>query len=417
MKMKKLLLIIAVIGIAFNGLSYTYPEHVLFGNFARTILSEDITAIETDFSVVTVTNFPTIATTNQYYYLVCLRGTDNAKEIIKVTSVDTTNKVLTVVRAQESTTAITFSTNDRVELWITASGLNDRYSEGKGYTDAEVTEASVITTSNITDYAVTTAKLATNAVTSIKIADGTIVAGDIADGAVITAKLPDNAVTTAKILDDNVTTDKIADSNVTKAKIVNVANYKVLGNVSGVSAAPAEVGILDEDDMSSNSATNLVTQQSVKAYVDAHGVVQVVNIQDGVHRNNVALTATTRDNDIPQIGEGALAMTLAITPTSATNKLKIDVVAMMSAAGTYYVASLFQDATAGALACGVDEVDANDLVGVTFTHYMTAGTTSETTFTVRISSNSTDAALNGVDAGSFYGGTLASSITITEFEQ
>jgi hypothetical protein len=62
---------------------------------------------------------------------------------------------------------------------------------------------------------------------------------------------------------------KIADANVTKAKIENVADYKVLGNVSGTAAAPQEVAILDEDTMSSNSATSLATQQSIKAYVDS----------------------------------------------------------------------------------------------------------------------------------------------------
>ena len=80
----------------------------------------------------------------------------------------------------------------------------------------------------------------------------------VADSGVSTAKIAANAVTTAKIL----------DANVTKAKIEDVADYKVLGNVSGTAAAPAEVSILDEDDMTSDSATALATQQSIKAYVD-----------------------------------------------------------------------------------------------------------------------------------------------------
>ena len=78
----------------------------------------------------------------------------------------------------------------------------------------------------------------------------------------------DSGVSTAKIAADAVTTAKILDANVTKAKIEDVADYKVLGNVSGTAAAPAEVSILDEDDMVSNSATALATQQSIKAYVD-----------------------------------------------------------------------------------------------------------------------------------------------------
>ena len=71
------------------------------------------------------------------------------------------------------------------------------------------------------------------------------------------------------VADSGIATAKIADSNVTKAKIENVANMKALGNTSGSAAAPQEVAILDEDTMSSDSATSLATQQSIKAYVTA----------------------------------------------------------------------------------------------------------------------------------------------------
>ena len=70
------------------------------------------------------------------------------------------------------------------------------------------------------------------------------------------------------VRDTGITTAKIADSNVTKSKIENVANMKVLGNTSGSAAAPQEVAILDENNMSTDSDTSLATQQSIKAYVD-----------------------------------------------------------------------------------------------------------------------------------------------------
>lgn len=88
----------------------------------------------------------------------------------------------------------------------------------------------------------------------------------ISGGAII---VKDLGISAGKIAASAVTTAKIADSNVTKAKIENVANLKVLGNVSGSAAAPAEVAILDEDNMASNSATSLATQQSIKAYADS----------------------------------------------------------------------------------------------------------------------------------------------------
>jgi len=115
----------------------------------------------------------------------------------------------------------------------------------------------------VKDGGITTGKLADSTsaatgVTSVK----------IATSAVTAAKIGTNAVTTVKILDANVTTAKILDANVTKAKIENLTDYTVLGNVSGGAAAPAEVTILDEDTLVTDSATALATQQSIKAYVD-----------------------------------------------------------------------------------------------------------------------------------------------------
>jgi len=50
----------------------------------------------------------------------------------------------------------------------------------------------------------------------------------------------------------------------------SIANLRALGNVSGGSAAPVAIEIKDEDAMTSNSATALATQQSIKAYVDSN---------------------------------------------------------------------------------------------------------------------------------------------------
>ena len=128
------------------------------------------------------------------------------------------------------------------------------------------------------DGGITTGKLATSTgagdgVTTAKIATAAVTAAKIGTNAVTTVKILDANVTTAKILDANVTTAKIADANVTKAKIENLTDYTVLGNVSGGAAAPAEVTILDEDTLVTDSATALATQQSIKAYVDNSAAV------------------------------------------------------------------------------------------------------------------------------------------------
>lgn len=88
----------------------------------------------------------------------------------------------------------------------------------------------------------------------------------IKDLGVTSAKLAANSVVTSKLPNSTSATD-----GVTYAKIQQVASMKVLGNTSGSAAAPAEVSILDEDTMVSDSAVAIPTQQSVKAYVDTVG--------------------------------------------------------------------------------------------------------------------------------------------------
>jgi hypothetical protein len=147
--------------------------------------------------------------------------------------------------------------------------------------------------------------------------------------------------------------------------------------------------------------------------------VQVVNTQSGA-----VATGTTQipaDNTVPQITEGDEYMTLAITPKSATNKLKIEVVwnGAHSSTASQITAALFQDTTANALAAGWGgrRSAANAESQITFTHYMTAGTTSSTTFRVRAGTGTAGTTtFNGANAGRIYGGVMASSITITEIK-
>ena len=105
--------------------------------------------------------------------------------------------------------------------------------------------------------------------------------------------IKDLGVSTGKLAASAVTTAKITDSNVTKAKIENLADYKVLGNVSGGAAAPAEVAILDEDNMSSNSATSLATQQSIKAYVDTQLTAEDLDFAGDSGSSSVDLDSQT----------------------------------------------------------------------------------------------------------------------------
>ena len=151
---------------------------------------------------------------------------------------------------------------------------------------------------------------------------------------------------------------------------------------------------------------------------DVGKVVQVVNYQ-----TNAASTGTTiipRDDTIPQNTEGAEFMTLAITPTSSTNILIIEVLAQLSPSviGTQLSAALFQDATAGALVTGSQYTPgAGQSKAVPIGYRMVAGTTSATTFKVRCGQSSAGTiTFNGSGGSRLMGGTYYSFIRITEIE-
>ena len=132
-------------------------------------------------------------------------------------------------------------------------------------------------------------------------------------------------------------------------------------------------------------------------------------------------TTTPLDDTIPQNTEGDQYMSLAITPKSATSILEITIslgAIGSSASGGATTIALHQDTTANALASWVlqDSAQANSAAGGTYTFYMTSGTTSATTFKVRLGkSAAATTTFNGLASARLYGGVCASSIVIKEY--
>lgn len=147
-------------------------------------------------------------------------------------------------------------------------------------------------------------------------------------------------------------------------------------------------------------------------------VLQVVNTQTGAV--STGTTQIPNDDTIPQQStEGTQFMSLSVTPKSATNKLKITVITQVSLSGTgTSTTALFQDSAENAIACTRTTVAANGYMYTnTLVHYMTAGTTSATTFKVKIGPDSAlTVTFNGSAGAGKMGGTLASSITIEEIQ-
>lgn len=144
--------------------------------------------------------------------------------------------------------------------------------------------------------------------------------------------------------------------------------------------------------------------------------VFVQQVSTIVSSTSSGTTAIPFDDTIPQNTEGDERMTLSITPTSATNKLIIRVVVQATnSANVTCSAALFQDSTAGALAAACGQVGASTVAGqITLFYSMLAGTTSATTFKVRVGSASGTTYFNGTSAGRLFGGVACSSIQIEE---
>jgi hypothetical protein len=160
-------------------------------------------------------------------------------------------------------------------------------------------------------------------------------------------------------------------------------------------------------------------------------VVQKVFVESTTKATSTVVWPSGRpwDNTIPQIDEGVETMTLAITPTNASNKLHIEArqICSNSTATENQAMMLFQDTTANALA-GTSQQQQGAVrdngCGLILNHYMTAGTTSETTFRIRIGNgsythNHTGGTMtfNGVadSVSTMLGGVMTSQIMITEY--
>ena len=135
---------------------------VKFSNNGHSTLAASLTNSATSITVASGhgARFPSL-TGSEYFYATLIDSSNNL-EIVKVTA--RSSDVLTVTRAQESTTARAYAVGDRVELRVTAQGL----------VDVGTPAADSITNAMLADDAVDTAQIADDAITSALIDDNAV---------------------------------------------------------------------------------------------------------------------------------------------------------------------------------------------------------------------------------------------------
>ena len=94
-------------------------------------------------------------------------------------------------------------------------------------------------------------------------------------------RIKDSGVTGTKLATDSVTSIKITDKNVLFSKIQDIPTMTVIGRTAAGTGVSSGISIINTNDMSGASGTNLATAGSIKAYVDSQ-VAAIGSLQGSI---------------------------------------------------------------------------------------------------------------------------------------
>jgi hypothetical protein len=233
--------------------------------------------------------FPTLAS-GEYFYATLI-DTSNNLEVVKCTARST--DVLTITRAQESTAARAFAIGDRVELRVTAQGLDDAanpYDKGSSSTGsfglpkgttaqqptASATEGHIRydTDDDVVYYSNGTSWLKISSIIAIL----NSVSGNLYAGAATTLTLTGKGFQTANLvvnftqssdsIDENVTVTPTSDTAATVTVPSSVFSNVTAGNVVSISAT-------NSDGTSSGSVSKTALAQPTGGTITTYGSYRV----------------------------------------------------------------------------------------------------------------------------------------------
>lgn len=185
-------------------------------------------------------------------------------------------------------------------------------------------------------------------------------------------------------------------------------------NSAGAKVAPAAAALPTLCDVEYDG-THYVVLNQLPVVTSVQEIINVVEATPYTTYTSTGL-GIPNDNTIPQITEGLELMTVAITPTSATSRLRIEFLGNFGGgSGSSGVAALFQDAVSNALTASSNGTyDSVNMYPVGIAYEMAAGTTSAITFRVRVGSVASTLYINGTSAERKFGGVTRCTLRVTE---
>ncbi len=210
----------------------------------------------------------------------------------------------------------------------------------------------------------------------------------------------------------------VADNSITGAKLTMGAN--VTGDViyyNGTDYQRLGIG---------TTGQHLSSTGTIPEWATPTGqVVKIHHYVNNTYQASAASAALPVDNTIPQITEGTQFMSFAMTPVSATSTLLIDVnIQLATTSADEVCAALFVDSTVNALVANTQYMGGGsprEQNPMRIVYKVAAASTTARTYRVRAGqgsgngltfcNGSDDATRNGK-----YAGRVASTITITEYE-
>lgn len=198
-----------------------------------------------------------------------------------------------------------------------------------------------------------------------------------------------------------------------------ISAIDALDSISGASTTDATITASDKILFQDVDDGDNVKSDTVQGILDLASGGSSVFVQMATNQFTTTGSTTSSipiDSTIPQNTEGYELVTQAITPTNASNKLVIEFGFTGGAlAATNVVIALFQDSTADALSAAVKNITgANYKDQMFIRHEMTAGTTSSTTFKIRIGTQTGTLYWNQLPTGETMGGVISAYLTIKE---